>query len=192
VYRKIYHHASNLLVDYRVKWQKCVGQRCWHDFVIKDVTVKQVTLNDNRYVTDMDKINIVGLQAVLKMSFFSMDTRWMSSSPLVNSLVKNRLFKTAPNIDEPPFQFIHTMDLSVVDTMLIHRTDIWAVWRPQVGPKTFGVSWRRSSTVAHAQRSVPVRCTVNLKQQSCYQTLCGSLASVWRHYDVVKQHRRRQ
>ena len=122
MYRKIYHHASNLLVNYRVKWQKCVGQRCWHDFLIKDVTVKQVTLNDNRYVTDMDKINIVGLQAVLKMSFFSMDTRWMSSSPLVNSLVKNRLFKTAPNIDEPPFQFIHTMDLSVVDTMLHNRS----------------------------------------------------------------------
>ena len=66
----------------------------------------------------------------------------MSSSPLVNSLVKNRLFKTAPDIDEPPFQFIHTTDLSVVDTMLhdspdlvIHRTEIWAVWRPQAGHK---------------------------------------------------------
>jgi len=64
----------------------------------------------------------------------------MSSSPLVNSLVKNRLFKTAPDIDEPPFKFIHTMDMSVVDTMLhdspdlvIHRTEILAVWRPQLG-----------------------------------------------------------
>jgi len=72
----------------------------------------------------MDKINIVSSQAVLSMS----------SSPLVNSLVKNQLFKTASDIDEPPFQFIHTMDLSVVDTMLydspdliIHRTEIWAV-----------------------------------------------------------------
>jgi len=116
-------------------------QRCWHDFVIKDVTVKQVTLN----VTDMHKINIVSLQAVLEMSSFSMDTRSMSSSPLVNSLVKNRLFKTAPDVDEPPFQFMHTiitMDLSVVDTMLYdipdlvnHRTEIRSVWRPQVGPK---------------------------------------------------------
>ena len=77
----------------------------------------------------MDKINIVSSQAVLEMSSFSMDTRSMSSSPLVNSLVKNRLFKTAPDMDEPPFQFIHTMNLSVVDTMLhdspylvIHRT----------------------------------------------------------------------
>ena len=66
----------------------------------------------------------------------------MASVSLVNSLVKNQLFKTAPYIDEPPFQSIHTMDLSVVDTMLhdspdliIHRTDILALWRPQVGRK---------------------------------------------------------
>jgi len=38
-------------------------------------------------VTDMDKINIVSLQAVLEMSSFSMDTRSKSSSPLVSSLV---------------------------------------------------------------------------------------------------------
>jgi len=38
-----------------------MSQRCWHDFVIKDVTVKQVTLN----VTDMDKVNIFSSQAVL-------------------------------------------------------------------------------------------------------------------------------
>ena len=56
-------------------------------------------------VTDMDKINIVSSQAVLEMSSFSMDTCWMSSSPMA-SLVKNRLFKTAPDNDEPPFEFI--------------------------------------------------------------------------------------
>jgi len=84
----------------------------------------------------MDKINIVSSQAVLEMSSFSTDTRLMFSSPLVNSLVTNRLFKTAPDIDEPPFQFIHIMDLSVGDTTLhdspdlvIHRTEIWTVWR---------------------------------------------------------------
>jgi len=87
VYHKIYHHTSNLLVHYLKNEQDCIGQRCWHDFVIKDVTVKQVTLN----VTDMDKINIVSSQAVLEMSSFSMDTRSMSSSPLVNSLVNSRL-----------------------------------------------------------------------------------------------------
>ena len=87
----------------------------------------------------MDKINIVSSQAVLEVSSFNMDTCLMSSSPLVSSLVKNRLFKTALDINELPFHFIHTMDLSVVDTVLhdspdlvIHRTEIWTVWRPQV------------------------------------------------------------
>ena len=41
-----------------------------HNCVFKYVTVKQVTLN----VTDMDRINIVSSQAVLKVSSFSMDT----------------------------------------------------------------------------------------------------------------------
>ena len=79
----------------------------------------------------MDKINIVSSQAVVEMSSFSVDTRSVSFSPLVNSLVKNRLFKAAPDIDKPPFQFIHTMDFSVADTMLhdspdliIHKTEI--------------------------------------------------------------------
>jgi len=88
----------------------------------------------------MDKINIVSSQAVFEVSSFNTDTRSKSSSPLVNSFVRNRLFKTASDIDEPPFKFIHTVDLSVVDTMLhdspdivIHRIEIWAVRRPQVG-----------------------------------------------------------
>ena len=46
----------------------------------------------------MDKVNIVSSQDVLKVSSFSTDTRSKSSSPLVNSLVKNRLFKTAPSM----------------------------------------------------------------------------------------------
>ena len=60
---------------------------CWHDFVIKDATVKQVTLN----VTDMDNINIVSTQAVLEVFSFSTDIRSKSSSSLVNSLVKNHV-----------------------------------------------------------------------------------------------------
>ena len=75
------------------------GQRCWHGFVLKDATVKQITLN----VTDMDNINMVSSQAVLVLSLFSTDKRSNSPLPLVNSLVKNRLFKTPPDIGEPPF-----------------------------------------------------------------------------------------
>ena len=81
-------------------------------------------------------------------------------------LVKIRLFKTALDIDELPFQFIHTVDLSVVNTMLhespdlvIYRTEIWAVWRPQVGRKKVWRFLTLSSTVARALRGVPVHCT---------------------------------
>ena len=82
-------------MHYLVKW---ISQRCWHDFVIKDVIVKQLTLN----VTDMDTVNIVCSQAVLEISSFSIDTRSMSSSPLVNSSLSSK--STVQNIDEPPFQ----------------------------------------------------------------------------------------
>ena len=200
MYPKISHRTPNLLVHYLVKWSRMYWPMLlvwFHDYRCNHATVKQFTLS----VTDMDKINIVGSQSVHKMSFssFSMNTRSISSSPLVNSLVKNWLFKTAPDIDEALFQFINIMDLSVVDMMLndspdlvIHRTEIWAVWRPQVGPKTFRVSWRSSSTVASARRGVPVYTACLVGTKSRYQTLCVSLAALWRHCDVVKQHRRRQ
>jgi len=44
-----------------------------------------------------------------------------SSSPLVSGLVKNRLFKTARDINELPFQFIRTTASSLVDTTLHNR-----------------------------------------------------------------------
>jgi len=66
----------------------------------------------------MDKINIVSSQAVLEVSSFSTNMRSKSSSPPVSSLGKSRLFKTTPDIDELPFQFIHVVDLSLVDMML--------------------------------------------------------------------------
>ena len=128
----------------------------------------------------MDKINIVSSQAVFEMSSFSMNTRSMSSSPLVNSLVKNRLFNTAPDVDEPPFQFIHSMNLPVVNTMLhdstdliIHRTEIWAVWRPQVGRKKV---WRFFNFLDAAVQLLHVR------YKSLPDTLriaCSSMTSWW-------------
>jgi len=127
----------------------------------------------------MDKVNIVSSQAILEMPSFAMDTRSMSSLPLVNSFVKNRLFKTAPDIDEPLFQFIHTMDLSVVDTMLhdspdlvIHRTEIWAFWRPQES-----LAFLDAAVQLLHVRGAVCWCTVLLKQ-SRYQTLWVSLAAV--------------
>jgi len=46
--------------------------------------------------------------------------------------------------------------------------------------------------VARAWRGAPVHGTVLLEHKvvTTYETLCVSLAAAWRHYDVVKQHRR--
>jgi len=120
----------------------------------------------------------------------------MSSSSLVNSLVKNRLFKTAPDIDESPFQFIHTMDLSAVDTMLhdspdlvIHRTEIWAVWRPQVGCRKV----RRFMTQQFNCCTCAARCAGAL---SCWNTKSlpdtlrvagSSMTSLWRREAASKK-----
>jgi len=120
------------------------------------------------------------------MSSVSTDTCSMSSSPLVNSLVKNRLFKTARDIDELPFQFIHTMDLSVVVTMLhdcpdlvMHRTDIWAVWGHRLGARKFIVYWRSSSSVARARRGVPVLFSWNTQSlQDTLRITGSSMASL--------------
>ena len=127
------------------------------------------------------------------MSSFRMDTCSMSSSPLVNSVIKNQLFKTASDIDEPPFQFIHTMDLSVVDMMLcdspdlvIHRTEIWDVWSPQVGCKK--VWCCSSSTVACEQRGVPVHCSAGTKSLPHSLCITGSnVTSLWRREAASKK-----
>jgi len=142
-------------------------------------------------ITDMDKINTVSSQAVLEMSSFSVDTRSMSSLPLVNSLVKNWLFKTTPRIDQLLLQFIHTMDLSVVDTMLhdspdlvVHRLRSGLFGGHRLGVRECGISWCSSSTVACAWHSVPVHCPAGTRSR--YQTLCVSLAAV---YNIIMMSR---
>jgi len=71
------------------------------------------------------------------------------------------------------------MDLSVVDThdnpdLVIHRTEIWVVWRPQVWRKKV---WHLDAAVQllHVRGAV-CRCTV-LLEQSPYQKLCVPLAA---------------
>jgi len=48
----------------------------WHDFVIKDATVKQVALN----VTDGDKINIVSSQAASEVSLKKSHSKFQAES----------------------------------------------------------------------------------------------------------------
>ena len=83
---------------------------------VKYATCKDVTLN----ITNMDKINTVSSQVILVVSSFARTHARSLPRHWSVYLVKTRLFKTAPNMDELPFQFIHTMDLSesLVDTTL--------------------------------------------------------------------------
>jgi len=133
-----------------------------------------------------------------------MDTCSKSSSPLVNSLVKNRLFKTASDIDEPPFQFIHTMDSSLVDTMLhdspdlvIHTPHDWDLgcleatgW---VGRKKSLAFLDAAVQLLHV-RSAVCRCNVLLEHrvvtwQSAYRwQQYDCMTSLWRH----EEHQRSQ
>jgi len=69
----------------------------------------------------------------------------------------------------------------VVDMMLhdspdlvIHRTEIWVVWRPQVGRRKVWRCLRSSSTVARAQRGVSVHCHAGTKSLPDTLRIAGS------------------
>jgi len=142
----------------------------------------------------MDKINIVSSQAVLEVSSFSMDTRSKSSSPLINSLIKNRLFKTASDLDD----------------LRLNSNTLWtcsgrhdAALQPRSrNPQEWDLGcleatgWAQENLVFLAavqllhvkidclrlhqtSMTVPVHCPA--RKQSRYQTLCVSLAALLRY-----------
>jgi len=87
----------------------------------------------------MDKINIVSSQAVLEMSFCSMDNA--RCLPRHWSIASSKIDCPGPHQISMSHRFNSStvMDLSVVDTiqhdspgLVIYRTEIW---RPQVGRK---------------------------------------------------------
>jgi len=161
--------------------------------VVKDVTVKQVILT----IIDTDKINIVSSQIVLELSSFSTAIRSVSSSPLVNSFVKNRLFKSGIRhwgtavLIHPHYGFVCGRHGDAWEPRCRTPQD----WDLDCLEAT---AWTQESLafldaavqLLHVPGAV-CRCTV-LLEQSRYQKLCVSLAAVWRHYDVMKQHRRSQ
>ena len=78
---------------------------------------------------------------------------------------------------------------AVLHVLMLHRTEIWAVWRPQLGRKKV---WRFLMQQFNCC-TFAAQCASAL---SCWNKVvtrhCVSLAAVCRHYDVVKQHRRSQ
>jgi len=73
---------------------------------------------------------------------FSLRTNTSSKSfaPLINSHVDSRLFKAAPNFNQPLLQFVDAVDFPLVYTTLIDDSpdlvinwiEIWTVCRPQI------------------------------------------------------------
>ena len=89
---------------------------------------------------------------------------------------------------------IHTMNLSVVNTMLydspdliIHRTEIWAVWRPQVGFKKVWRFLTQQFDCCTAQRGMPVHCPAGTKSLPNTLHVAGSsMTSLWRREAASK------
>ena len=139
----------------------------------------------------MHKINIVSSQAVLGMSSFGMDTRSMCSSPLINSLVKYRLFMQDRTRHWWPAVSIHPHYGFVCG-----RHD--AAWQPRSrNPQDWDLDcleasgWAQESSAfldAAVQllrvRGAVCQCTV-LLEVGTQSLCCVSLAAVWRHYDVI-------
>ena len=121
----------------------------------------------------------------------------MSSWPVVNSLVKNWLFKTNhTRLRWPSFQFIHTVDLS-------GRHD--AAWQPRSrNPQDWDLGcleatgWSQESLefLDAPVQLLHVRGAV-CGALSCWNTkslpdtlhIAGSSMTSWRHYDIVKSVR---
>ena len=62
-----------------------------------------------------------------------------SFAPLINSHVDSRLFKAAPNFNQPLLQFVDGVDFPLVYTtmhdspnLVINWIEIWTAWRPQI------------------------------------------------------------
>jgi len=73
------------------------------------------------------------------VSSFRTNTSSKSFAPLINSYVDSRLFKAAPNFNQPLLQFVDGVDFPLVCTTLhdspdlvINWIEIWTVWRPQI------------------------------------------------------------
>jgi len=126
------------------------------------------------------------------MSSFSTDTRSMSSLPLVNSRVKNRRFKPAPDIDEPQFQFIMCGRHDAAWQPRSHNPQDWDLGCLEatgcMHARKFGVSWRSSSLVHVCWCTVLLEHNVVTRHSAyCWQHCIANLFNgiLWRAYAVA-------
>jgi len=146
----------------------------------------QQSNKSHKSVTDVDKINIISSQAVLEMSCFSTDTRSNSSSPLINSLFKNRSFKNVPAIDEP---------LSIYPQYGFVSGRHYAAWQPRSrNPQDWDLGCVESQVglnkVWHFLTQQFNCCMCAEPRNSTYladwiNRHCKQVNTEWRQYDVI-------
>ena len=144
----------------------------------------------------MDKSNIVSSQVVLKMSCFNMDK--YRCFPCHLSIASSIIDCSRPHQISMKRRFNSPTlwILSVVDTMLhdspdlvIHRTEIWAVWRPQAGRKKV---WRfltqQFNCCTCAARCAGALSCWNTKSLPDTLRIAGSsMTSLWRRKTASKK-----
>jgi len=82
----------------------------------------------------------ISSNTMFEVSSLRTNTSSKSFVPLINSHVDSRLFKAAPNFNQPMLQFVDGVDFPLVYTTLMHdspdlvinRIEIWTVCRPQI------------------------------------------------------------
>jgi len=106
----------------------------------------------------------VSSKAMFEVPFFRMHTSCKSSTPLLNSHINSRLFKAAPDFNQPLLQFVDGVNFRLVNTMLHHSPDlivnwieIWTVWTPQVWRNEVWFFWTQK---LQSFTSMMCRCTV--------------------------------
>jgi len=72
--------------------------------------------------------------------------------------------------------------------LVIHRTEIWAVWRPQVKRKEVWLFMMQKFAVARARRDVLVHCPARTKSLPDTLRIAGSsMTSLWRREAASKK-----
>ena len=81
----------------------------------------------------------VSSKVMFEVSSFRTHTSSKSSMPLINSHVDSRLFRAAPDFNQPLLQFFDGVDFCLVYTVMqdspdqvVNWIEVWTVWRPQV------------------------------------------------------------
>jgi len=92
------------------------------------------------------------------MSAFCPHTCSNTLTPLVNCIINDSLVHATPNVQQMLLQFVNTVQLQLMHSLLdvttylvIYRTEVSAIRRPQIWRNESGVDCSRNFTLLRAQ-----------------------------------------